>query len=502
VFLPLLLGVGIVKSRVLSVDYVLSNYCEEIGITTSGASTNQVPLQLFKKAENKVFDEDIVLIRDVNLDELLVLGVIRRITKFEPIVKDRVRSPFIDKPEILDQTILLPFTSGIAKLYATLNFKTRQIEEVRHVVTPGSKVYVVRRGDFLKDFVKVSKAIFVGKHRFSGWDVPIDTSFINYHVGVFGATGMGKSRLIKLMINELVRIGHKVIVFDHSGVDYVPYFKDYVISSKMIKISPPTIASVIAEKARLHWQTFGEYLEIACITFVTGARIASKRIVRNEQTLKWSKQEFTTHLGNVMRSLNARDSTIEKAKLFINYFIEDEFFQELNHRTLEAVDIVNKALNDGLVVIDLSEDTELPVKQGIIRDIIEEAWKITKQYRQTLNVIFIIDEAQNYVPEREWTICGDIIETTAREGRKWGLSLILASQRVTNDVRTSVRANLGTIFFSKLSAQGDLREIGTYLDLADVNESILAQLSVREFFVCGLMNPLRKPILIKVREVS
>ncbi len=81
-----------------------------------------------------------------------------------------------------------------------------------------------------------------------------------------------------------------------------------------------------------------------------------------------------------------------------------------------------------------------------------------------------------------------------------GLSLIVASQRIARDVRASVRANLGTVFFSRLSAQGDLREIAAYMDLADVSESTLAQLGTREFFVAGLMNPLRKPILIRVRD--
>jgi len=151
-------------------------------------------------------------------------------------------------------------------------------------------------------------------------------------------------------------------------------------------------------------------------------------------------------------------------------------------------------------VIDLSLDPELVVKQAIIADVIDSAWRLVKERREPLDLVFVIDEAQNYVPENEWTICGDVIETTAREGRKWGLSLVIASQRIARDVRASVRANLGTVFFSRLSAQGDLREIAAYMDLADVSESTLAQLGTREFYVAGLMNPLRRPLLIRVRD--
>lgn len=485
----------------LEIEKLLKNCCEEIGLTVSGASVSDIPIQIYRRVENKVFEEDLVLIHDPSIKNKLILGVIRRITKLEPLIRERTRTPFIDKPEILDQSILMPFTTGIVKAYITLNFTSRCIEEVRHVITPGSKVYVIKDGSFLKKFIQIEKPIYIGFHKYSSWELPLNSNYVNYHIGIFGATGVGKSRLIKALIDELINKGFKVIVFDHTGVDYAPYFKEFVISSKSIKISPPTIASVIAEKARLHWQTFGEYLEIACITYATGRKIGRGRIVNSNSETKWSKQEFINHLATTMRNLNARDSTIEKAKLFIDYFIDNSFFEELNMRKIEPYELISYAIERGLLVIDLSEDTELPIKQGIIRDVLEAAWKITLQEKKILNLVFVIDEAQNYVPEHEWTICGDIIETTAREGRKWGLSLILASQRIAGDIRVSVRSNLGTVFFSKLSAQSDLREISMYLDVADVDNSILAQLSVREFFVAGLLNPLRKPILIKVKQV-
>ncbi|MEM4129414.1 MAG: ATP-binding protein, partial [Thermoproteus sp.] len=79
--------------------------------------------------------------------------------------------------------------------------------------------------------------------------------------------------------------------------------------------------------------------------------------------------------------------------------------------------------------------------------------------------------------------------------------VVLASQRIAGDIDPSIRANLGTVFFSRLTAPTDLKEISAYLDLADVNEGVLTQLQPREFFVAGLMNPLRKPILLKIREV-
>jgi len=485
---------------------MLDRCCLEIGITTSGASVSSVPIQFYKKSEHLALEEQLVLIHDPSLEDELLLGVIRNVTKLEPLIRDRVRSPFVDRPEVLDQTILMPFTSAVVKLYASIRPSTKSVFEVRHVPTPGSKVYVIKDGRFLSDYVKVNTPILLGNHKYSNWPINLDATFVNQHVGVFGATGVGKSRLVKALIEELIRVGKHVVVFDHSGVDYVPHFKGRVVTSKDIAISPPTIASVIADKARLNWQTFGEYLEVAVITYVRGERGVRRQQVQlvegrqGDQVVRWDKALFTKHLVDSMRGLGARDSTVEKARLFIDYFIEPEFFEELNKRVTQPIDIVNEALKSNLVVIDLSLDPELVVKQAIIADVIDSAWRLVKERREPLDLVFVIDEAQNYVPENEWTICGDVIETTAREGRKWGLSLVIASQRIARDVRASVRANLGTVFFSRLSAQGDLREIAAYMDIADVSESTLAQLGTREFYVAGLMNPLRKPLLIRVRE--
>jgi hypothetical protein len=485
---------------------MLDRCCLEIGITTSGASVSSVPIQFYKRSEHLALEEQLVLIHDPSLEDELLLGVVRGVTKLEPLIRDRVRSPFVDRPEVLDQTILMPFTSAVVKLYASIRPSTKSVFEVRHVPTPGSKVYVIKDGRFLSDYVKVNLPILLGNHKYSNWPINLDATFVNQHVGVFGATGVGKSRLVKALIEELIRVGKHVVVFDHSGVDYVPHFKGRVVTSKDIAISPPTIASVIADKARLNWQTFGEYLEVAVITYVRGERGVRRQQVQlvegrqGDQVVRWDKALFTKHLVDSMRGLGARDSTVEKARLFIDYFIEPEFFEELNKRVTQPIDIVNEALKSNLVVIDLSLDPELVVKQAIIADVIDSAWRLVKERREPLDLVFVIDEAQNYVPENEWTICGDVIETTAREGRKWGLSLVIASQRIARDVRASVRANLGTVFFSRLSAQGDLREIAAYMDIADVSESTLAQLGTREFYVAGLMNPLRKPLLIRVRE--
>jgi DNA helicase HerA-like ATPase len=449
----------------------------ELGIVVSGATIGSIPVQIYRSAERHAVEEQLVGVVDRENPGEVVVGFLRRITKLEPVIRDRVRTPYVDRPEMVDYGILLPYTSAIVKPYVAI--REGRIGEVTNVVTPGSKVYLLDasalenafRGDY----------IYVGVHKYSGWALPLDVRYVTHHVGVFGATGMGKSRLVKALINELAAKGFRVVVFDHTGVDYAPYYNT-VVKSTEVKIPPNILASVIAKVAQLQWQTHGEYLEIATMTYEG----------------RWTKEGFIAHLRRVMKRLNARDSTIEKVELYLKQLVNSSFFEELNNRVKSPEDILS--IEATPVVIDLSFDTDLSVKQAIVASVIEAAWAQIKREKTQAKIVFVVDEAQNYAPQT-WTISKDAIETTVREGRKWGLSMILASQRIVGDIDPSIRANLGTIFFSRLTAPTDIREISTYLDLADINESVLAQLQPREFFVAGLMNPLRRPILIKTKEV-
>ncbi|MEM4651386.1 MAG: ATP-binding protein [Pyrobaculum sp.] len=449
----------------------------ELGIVVSGATIGSIPVQIYRSAERHAVEEQLVGVVDRENPGEVVVGFLRRITKLEPVMRDRVRTPYVDRPEMVDYGILLPYTSAIVKPYVAI--REGRIGEVTNVVTPGSKVYLLDasalenafRGDY----------IYVGVHKYSGWALPLDVRYVTHHVGVFGATGMGKSRLVKALINELAAKGFRVVVFDHTGVDYAPYYNT-VVKSTEVKIPPNILASVIAKVAQLQWQTHGEYLEIATMTYEG----------------RWTKEGFIAHLRRVMKRLNARDSTIEKVELYLKQLVNSSFFEELNNRVKSPEDILS--IEATPVVVDLSFDTDLSVKQAIVASVIEAAWAQVKREKTQAKIVFVVDEAQNYAPQT-WAISKDAIETTVREGRKWGLSMILASQRIVGDIDPSIRANLGTIFFSRLTAPTDIREISTYLDLADINESVLAQLQPREFFVAGLMNPLRRPILIKTKEV-
>ncbi len=87
---------------------MLDKCCTEVGITTSGASVGLVPIQFYKKAENLALEEQLVIIHDPSLEDELLLGVVRNVTKLEPLIRDRVRSPFVDSLRFLIKQFSCP----------------------------------------------------------------------------------------------------------------------------------------------------------------------------------------------------------------------------------------------------------------------------------------------------------------------------------------------------------------------------------------------------------
>ncbi|RLE48720.1 MAG: ATP-binding protein, partial [Candidatus Methanomethylicota archaeon] len=395
----------------------------EIGVVASGATAVSAPVVLNQRVENCVEDEHLAVINDPAFPNRLFFSVVRRLTRYEPFLRERVRSVYVDYPDVIDKSLVMPFSNAQLNIYGALDLNEKRFRENTVAPHPGSKVYLVEKGFLLSQFFsKGSEMMSIGVHKYSGWPIPLDHTRLNCHIGVFGATGTGKSRLVRALVDEVVsKTSSSLIVFDHTGVDYAPFYSEKTIPSSSLTISPAIIASVLCDLARLSWQTFGEYLEIACVKYCDEAKDG-----------KWVRENFVRQLEQTMKSLGARPQTIEKAKIFIEKFVSSTFFDELGMRKITPRKLIEKTLREKLVVVDLSADRELVIKQAVIRDVLDEGWKLIKEKQAPIDLGVVVDEAQNYVPEG-WTLCGEAIETVAREGRKWKFFIILASQRVARD---------------------------------------------------------------------
>ncbi|HHY35946.1 MAG TPA: ATP-binding protein [Firmicutes bacterium] len=122
--------------------------------------------------------------------------------------------------------------------------------------------------------------------------------------------------------------------------------------------------------------------------------------------------------------------------------------------------------------------------------------------RGSLPVVLVLEEAQNYIPERrkdgEESISRLVFERIAREGRKYGLGLVVASQR-PSELSKTVLSQCNSFVVHRLQNPEDLRyfkEIvpAVYGPLLDQLPALARQTAL----VLG--ECVRAPALVRVRE--
>lgn len=120
-------------------------------------------------------------------------------------------------------------------------------------------------------------------------------------------------------------------------------------------------------------------------------------------------------------------------------------------------------------------------------------------------IVLVLEEAQNYIPEQDRkedrvSISKRVFERIAREGRKYGLSLIIASQRPSELSRT-ILSQCNSYIIHRLQNPGDQSYVKKLVSSA--NEDILNQLPVlpqQHAVITG--DAVRSPVQIKINDVN
>jgi len=164
-------------------------------------------------------------------------------------------------------------------------------------------------------------------------------------------------------------------------------------------------------------------------------------------------------------------------------------------------------LGSNVVIVDLSllsSEVLENVTALLGRLVLEFQQRLREQDPTTtgsLPVVLVLEEAQNYIPERRpanESISRTVFERIAREGRKFGLGLVVASQRPSELSRT-VLSQCSSFIVHRLQNPEDLRYFrevvpGVYGALLEQLPSLAAR--------CALVfgEFVRAPALVRIRE--
>jgi DNA helicase HerA-like ATPase len=358
--------------------------------------------------------------------------------------------------------------------------------------SPGQKVFAVDE-KILFEFLGLDKerGLNIGEVEFHNIPTQLNiTKLFQKHCAILSQTGFGKSHLVSVLIEELLERNEQfgkpaIIVADPHG-EYTGFAEDgkYISRTKVFDENSLSIAAFSLSANQIcEFQPFISSVERRELNKIIEKLRREKNVYdMNDLIDAVDKSEIKP---NTKAPLVAWLEDLNSIKLFSN--VDSPALEEL-------------AAAGQLTALDLSGFIHLRDKQIVVTYIAKKLFE-ARRANKIPPFIFIVEEAHQFAPEQEQrsgAISKSIIETIAREGRKFCASLVLVSQRPIQ-LSTTALSQCNSHIILRVSNPYDLDHIGRSCEgLSGDVLKIVTGLKVGEAFVLGEV--VNYPLLVKVRD--
>ncbi len=365
--------------------------------------------------------------------------------------------------------------------------------------SPGTKVYVAE-SDFLAKFLGLDdeQGLLLGEMNFHDLPVHLNlTRMFQKHVALLAMSGAGKSYTTLVIMEELLsrtmeegRIGMIVIDVhgEYTGLAKKPENGEFVDFSNKVKvISSPFIT---LQTSLLEEGEFTRYLpEMSAVQLRELGQVIKE--------LKTEKKQY--NISDLMEKIeideNIKTQTKEALKGWLYKLDHTGLFGES-----ENPDLLNSVKPGSALIFDLSPTTGLKKKQIMVNYIASRCFYLRKK-NSIPPFVLILEEAHQFVPEsskKELAISRSIIELYAREGRKFGSSLCIISQRPVK-LSTTVLSQCGTHIILRITNPYDLEHIKEGSEqITRESLKMISTLPIGEALIVG--NAVNFPLFMKIRQ--
>lgn len=486
---------------------------------------------------------------------------------------------------------------GRVQLLATVSKTTRKVTRgINTQPRVGDGVYLAEGGalsnsikDALEGDMKGDSApLLVELGNLTGLDdaalsIPPEKLF-GRHCGVFGATGGGKSWTVSRLVNEIVRIGGKCILFDPTGefagkvatAREFEFSNDQAAEGRLARFPSEKLSELdLNALLRPTGQSQGPTLRSAIISLrlarllladpvrfpqhaVEGSDALRIEVQHNDQTVGFIHldENRTVSKANQQRKplgraqlmladqLAADDCDFD-LKVLSNQIGKECLFPANTDGTFGGVDPKQVGYNNTLVIrietllnspdmscffsqegLDICEEIEGflddPDARALVLSFENVSFKhnarelllnaigryllgIARQRRFRQNpLVCFLDEAHQFigrsVGDDQNSVNLDAFGLIAKEGRKYGLTTVVATQR-PRDVPQDVLSQLGTLFVHRLTNERDRETIERACgDLDRSAAAFIPSLSQGEAIIVGPDLPAPLPIMMSKPE--
>ena len=358
--------------------------------------------------------------------------------------------------------------------------------------SPGTKVSKIDE-TILADFLGLDseKGLNIGKIEFHELDAKLSlTKLFQKHCAILAQTGFGKSFLTSVLIEELLdrSLVHgrpAIIIVDPHG-EYTGFGDDqnYVTKTKIFGGKNISIATRNLSERQI------------CEFQPRITDVARRELGKVIKSLRESKKLYD--MRELIEGVEA-SSIPDRTKYPLVSWLSDLDYIEL-FGVEDSPNVDELAAEGQLSVLDLSGILQSREKQIIVTYFAKKLFE-ARRNNKIHPFILVVEEAHQFAPEQEErssAISKNIIETIAREGRKFLASLVLISQRPVQ-LSTTALSQCNSNIILRVSNPYDLKHIGESCEgVTNDILNTLPGLKVGEALVTGEV--VRYPLLVNVRE--
>lgn len=327
------------------------------------------------------------------------------------------------------------------------------------------------------------------------------------HIGIFGGSGSGKSFLIRVLIEEIAKQNYPAVVFDpHFEMDFSLCDKNLPGYSRKIENNIKVFN--IGDDIGIDFSELS-FSEIENLFKSIGEiEIPQEDVLYNAYYLMGKEKSLSKFREILVDLIEKKEKEGEKS--IISRSSARAVLRKLNH--LIRLNIFGKSDRE---ILKWIEDKNIGVSWGNLETIkvfasffldkLVEKRRAYKdgQKRGEISSYFppffvIIDEAHNFAPKDSLYLIPSkrILKTISQEGRKYGIFLILSTQRPSL-LDDTILAQLSTKFIFRTVRETDLRTISNETDLSKNDIDRLPYLKTGDSFISSAIYQRSIPIRIR-----
>lgn len=284
---------------------------------------------------------------------------------------------------------------------------------------------------------------------------------------------------------------------------------NFISESRNIRIEKQ-----ITSEQNIDMPTWFNYQEL-CTKFIDAAiaqeSTSNNRIAEFVSTLRLRMNSFFNdkRMAIPLMLKDSNNSNKEILAHFISFILGDfnRYYKEVENQSFiknynDTAYCQDKEKTNQITIVDVSQlpfEVLETVTALLGRLIIEFVSHFLPEQRGKFPLVIVLEEAQNYIAEKNESVAKTVFERIAREGRKYGISLVVCSQR-PSELSKTVLSQCNSFIIHRLQNPEDQKYVRGLVSSA--NSDILEQLPIipqQHAIITG--DCVRTPIQVRIDNV-